>query len=369
MPASATQKGVDRRSEALADIVKNRNTALAAEMQEGGSSAEDIAAVTAGTAAVVSDDDPKRPKDIAPEDWAKMSDEEKGSEIASAAAAIAGETDEQKAERERLAAEAKAEEERKAAAGAPKKIKIKVDGQEQEVDESAVLEAGMRTLQKESAADKRLEEATKARDEAERLRKTVEDTIARAGAPAAKAKTDQEMIVAKEGLRDIVKQIQYGTPDEAAGALVEYGNKMASLGQAGRLTETELHNILDLREAQRYVKAEYADVMGDANLKDLFVIQVNKKLAAGDGRPYQEICKETGDALRAWKAPAKADPTAAAAAAAAAGGSRAAAQQRKVSTVSIPAAAARQQAASSEPKAPPSNAELVEQARKSRGQA
>jgi hypothetical protein len=58
------------------------------------------------------------------------------------------------------------------------------------------------------------------------------------------------MIVAKEGLRDIVKKIQYGSEDEAAQALVEYGNKMAALGQTGRLTETELHNILDLREAQ-----------------------------------------------------------------------------------------------------------------------
>jgi hypothetical protein len=75
--------------------------------------------------------------------------------------------------------EAKAEpQSAEAAAGASKKIKIKVDGQEQEVDESAVLEAGMRTLQKESAADKRLEEATKARDEAERLRKRVEETLA-----------------------------------------------------------------------------------------------------------------------------------------------------------------------------------------------
>lgn len=362
MPESATQKGVENhRRDALADIIKNRGAQLVEELKHGGASAEDIAAVT-GTQPEVPADDPKRPQDISPEDWGTMSDEEKGNAIASAASA--SETDEQKAEREKKEAQATADEERKTAEAAPPKTeKLKIDGQEQDVGVDKIMDAGRRALQKELAADRRLEEATKVREEAERLRKVAEETLARAGAPAAAKKNDQEMIVAKEGLRDIVKKIQYGSEDEAAQALVEYGTKMASLGQADRLTEVELNNILDLREAQVFVKTNYADVLGDANLKELFVGKVNKKLAAGDARPYQEICKETGDELRAWKGPAKADPTPNT------GGSRAAAQQRKVSTVSIPAASARlPSAAPTETKAP-SNSDLVEQTRKARGQA
>ena len=57
-------------------------------------------------------------------------------------------------------------------------------GKEVEFDESAVLEAGLRALQKEGTADKRLEEATKAREEAERLRVSVEATLAKVQQPA-----------------------------------------------------------------------------------------------------------------------------------------------------------------------------------------
>lgn len=51
----------------------------------------------------------------------------------------------------------------------PRMATIVVDGQPIEVEEARLLEAGKRTLQKESAADKRLQEAERKRQEAERL--------------------------------------------------------------------------------------------------------------------------------------------------------------------------------------------------------
>lgn len=56
-----------------------------------------------------------------------------------------------------------------AAVVAPKMVQIIVDGQQLEVEESRILEAGKRTLQKESAADKRLQEATRKEQEAQAL--------------------------------------------------------------------------------------------------------------------------------------------------------------------------------------------------------
>lgn len=349
---SATPQGVENHRRAiLADIGKNRQEELAKELKQGGASAEDIASVVTPPPDT-SAEDPKRPNDVSVDDWNAMSDEEKGQAIASAQlapeAAPAEETP-------------PAEEAPAAAAPEPKKLKGKVDGKEVEFDESAVLEAGLRALQKESTADKRLEEATRARDEAEKLRLRVEQTLV-GSPPAAAPKSAQETIIAKDKLRGIVHKIQYGSLDEAEQALQEYGTEMAKLGQPNGLTLAELHQSLDLREAQQFVKTNYADVVGDENLKDLFVGKVNKKLAAGDTRPYLEICKETGDELRTWRTPAKQKPTPPA------DGSRAAAAERKRTTVSIPAAAARQPAASQDqPQAEKPLAQRVDEINRARG--
>lgn len=352
---SATPKGVENpRRAALADIVKSRTENLVDEIKEAGGDTTDLGAA-------VHDDgvDPRKPADLSPEAWNAMSDEEKGNAIASANAAASEvqETDEQKAERE--SAEAKAEEERKAAESAGKKYKGKVDGQEVEFEEQAVIDAGLRALQKESAADKRLEEATKAKEEAIRLREVVE-AASRAQQPS-QQKTDQEVLLTKDALRGIVKRIQYGTEDDAAEALHEYGLQMAKVGQQPQLTEAELMNILDLREARSFVAREFPEITKDQKLKTVFEFTVNQKLAAGDKRSYQEICKETVDEVKQWKAPAVATPTPPA------GGSRQAAVERKKTIVSIPAAQARQPAPTPQPAANPSN--VIADMRKARGQA
>ena len=339
---SATPQGVENpRRAALADIVKARTETLVSELSEGGASAEDIAAVQ-GVQPEVPASDPKKPAELTDEAWAAMSDEDKAAALQ--AAEVPAETGTEVVP----------------VVEEPAREKLKIDGQEQEVEVSKILEAGRRALQKDMAADKRLEEATRAREEAERLRLKMEQTLAQAQ-PVEKKPDPQASILAKEDLRGIVHKIQYGSEEEAAQALVDYGTKMAELGQSGRLTHTELNHALDLREAQQFVKSNYADVVGDENLKELFVGKVNRKLAAGDSRSYQEICKETGDELRAWKGMPKTDPTPA-------GGSRALAAERKRSTVSVPAAAARQQPPT-QPTAPPSTSELVAKARAARGQA
>lgn len=342
---SATPKGVENhRRAALEEIVKNRNENLASEIEEGGGNREDIG-LPKDDGAV----DPRKPADISPEAWNAMSDEEKGNAIAAAQAP----KQEEKPVEEQPAAEVVEEQ-------PAKRYKGKVDGQEVEFEEQAVIEAGLRALQKESAADKRLEEATKAREEAERLRQRVEQTLQQAQ-PTQQKKPDQEVLLAKDGLRDIVKKIQYGSEDEAADALLEYGKKMAVMGQSQSLTQAELNNLLDLRDAQKYVRSEFPEVLQDQKLKVVFEATVNQKLAAGDNRSYQEICKDAVEEVRQWRAPAEAKPTPPA------GGPRSQAQQRKQNIVVIPAAQARQPAPPQTKEPTPSD--VIAKMREARGQA
>lgn len=344
---TATREGVvlNRRAEQLAEIHQKREAELDREIKESGE-AGGIGALQRDS---IPEGDPLRPENIPAAEWDSLSDEAKGEALKAVKSA------EQPAEPE---AEAPAEE---PAAAPVKTEKLKIDGQEQEVELDKIMDAGRRALQKELAADKRLEEATQARAEAERLRQSVEETLAKLPKEEQPKKTDKEMVLAKDGLRDIVKKIQYGSEDEAAEALAEYGTKMAAAGQPGRLTEAELNNILDLREAQRFVKTNYEDVMGDENLKSLFVTKVNQKLAAGDSRPYQDICKDIGDEIRTWRgAPQKQEPTPQ-------GGSRAAVKERKTSIVQIPSASARQPAPT-KPKEP-SPSETIDKMRAARRQA
>lgn len=326
MSEAATQSGVvTRRTEQFSEILKNREAQIDAELKEGGTT-EGIAVLQRDK---VVEGDPLKPADIPDEDWGAMSDEQKNLAIADAKKAA-----EPVAEPEVQAEPAKPEAQDTAKA----KVKIKVDGQEKEVDQDEVMQAGIRTLQKESAADKRLEDATKAKEEAERLRSAAEKAVAQ---PSEPAKSPKDMLLEKDAMRGIVKAIQYGSEDEAATALLEYGQKMAQLGQASALTLDEVNDMLNLRSAQQYVRENYADVMGDTNLKQLFVTNVNSKLAAGDARPYQEICKDVGDELRTWRgAPQKQEATPKT------GASRAEVKERKTSIVTVPSAAARQPAPS-----------------------
>lgn len=334
MPAqTATREGVvTRRSEAYADIIKSREGQIDQELKESGTT-EGLAVL----ARDVPEGDPLRPEGIPQEDWDAMSDEQKNEEIARSKKvgekSEVTETDEEKAAREE-----KEEEDRKAAEA--KKVKIKVDGEEREVDEAEVLQAGIRTLQKEQSADKRLEEATKAREEAEKLRKSMEETIGKLPKQEKEAAKPTDVVASIERLKPVIEKVQYGTVDEAAAALAEIINSTRSDGLSDVQIASLVENEVSLREARTFVKTNYPDIIGDSRLRGIFVGEVNAKLAAGDDRPYLDIAKEVADDLKAWRAPqpkAEATPKKE-------GASRAEVHQRKTTQVQVPSAAARQPA-------------------------
>ncbi len=90
------------------------------------------------------------------------------------------------------------------------KYQIKVNGEETEVGHDEVIEAGIRTLQKESAADKKLEEASKLLKEAKEQASRFEEFEP----PPIEPEFEEQSDAAK-----IAHAMQYGNDEEAAEAV------------------------------------------------------------------------------------------------------------------------------------------------------
>jgi hypothetical protein len=179
-----------------------------------------------------------------------------------------------------------------------------------------VLQAGIKAMQKETAADKRLEEAA-------RLKKEAEAALAAARAPAQDPNQDGRTQPAKAGATTVeqltdqdyletVKKVQYGTPEEASAALKSLVSKAATSGQTEELTMAHVAEMLDFREAMSWAQDEFKDILGDPKLKALFSGEEKRMRAAGDNRPYREVYEEIGNGLRGWRDGFKATPAPAA---------------------------------------------------------
>lgn len=169
-------------------------------------------------------------------------------------------------------------------------VEIIVEGERRKVPLSQIVDAGKRTLQKESTADKRLEEATRIKRQAEEATKALQ-------APSADPQ-----------LNELVQTIQYGTPEEAGQALakaMEIATKQAmERNQAiprpeDILTMVDQH--LTVRDAFEKIKTEYKDVIDDPYLFNLAVSEDNALQQSGDPRHPYERMKDACEKVKKWK--------------------------------------------------------------------
>lgn len=177
---------------------------------------------------------------------------------------------------------------------------VKVDGQPLRVPGHKLIEAGIRTFQKETAADYRLKQATEILQEAERRAQTMQQRpVEQPQAPAPREPTEADLAAA----------IQFGTPEQAAQAI-------ALLKSRPTVTEEQVTRLVDSRsraaardelqfnEALNFVKAEYGDLLSNDYLKRLFFVEESRyrtpkeRGGLGDQRSYKEVYQEIGDSLR-----------------------------------------------------------------------
>lgn len=220
-----------------------------------------------------------------------------------------------------------------------KEYEVTVDGQKMRVKGKAIIDAGFRTFQKETAADYRLKVATELLDEAEKRMRGATPPGAPPADATPKGRTDLE----------IAHDLQYGTAEQAAAALAELGKRnvvtpeqvQAFASQQARLAAQDEYQF---QEAKKFVENEYGDLLSNDYMRRLFFTEESRRRAPkerggeGDRRPYREVYQTIGEDLRkAFNMPKKAAPSQSAPTPS---GTAAARQERKAATPPVPRTAA-----------------------------
>lgn len=163
---------------------------------------------------------------------------------------------------------------------------IVVNGKPMKVKGSQIIERGKMALQKESAADQKLELASR----------LLQEVQAKVTPPAQAVETPS---LSDEQLAEI---IQYGTKEQAAQAISQLRSAGQSSEKAQLMMAQQLPKVvsdqLAFHEAAKFVQTEYGDLLTDPYLKQLFFLKENQLRETGDRRAYVELYKEIGEELR-----------------------------------------------------------------------
>ena len=169
-------------------------------------------------------------------------------------------------------------------------VTIKVDGVMQQVPREKIYEAGLRAVQKESSADRRLEEAT-------RLLREVEQRIAPQpvqNTPPPQA-WDEEIIA---------YALAHGTEEQKAEAVRQIRGgrqELATPDQIANNVEARILDKVDFQSSAEWFQTNYKDIVSDPYLLQLASLQEDHMRANGDKRPRKELYAEIGDGLRKLK--------------------------------------------------------------------
>jgi len=166
-------------------------------------------------------------------------------------------------------------------------VEIKVDGEIRKVEKDKILDAGIRALQKESTADKRLEEAT-------RLLRQVDERLQQ-------AKTVETPSQKEEKWDDstIAYALEHGDEEQRKYAIKQL--RVRDEATPIETVEKRILDTMDFKEASSWFQNEYSDIVKDPYLFDLAAFSEDKARANGDTRSRKELYKEIGDNLRKWK--------------------------------------------------------------------
>ncbi len=155
-----------------------------------------------------------------------------------------------------------------------------VDGQRIRVPISKIIDSGIRTLQKETTADMRLNAATE-------LLRSAQERAQPAPAEQQAQPSDEDALLAR--------QIQFGTEDEAKAAIARLRNAQPAITpqQIDAYVQKQLAVRLPehqaFHEANAWLASEHTAITSDPELKFMFDLAEDRARKAGDRRPYKEL--------------------------------------------------------------------------------
>lgn len=173
-------------------------------------------------------------------------------------------------------------------------VTLRVDGKEVHVPKSKILDAGVRTLQKEVAADKRLEEATRLL----RVAQESQRELQRMQQPP--QPSDQDVANA------IAQALRQGDEAQAQAAI----SALLNAGRQQTIQPEAIHQIVaqevEASAALNSFRSDFSDVVSDPYLMRLAVDLEDQRLARvaqglEPNRPLVEAFKEHGEAIRKWR--------------------------------------------------------------------
>lgn len=182
-------------------------------------------------------------------------------------------------------------------------VELVVDGEKKEVPLSEIVDAGKRTLQKESAADKRLEEATKLLKEAKETQQPKEEIEEKEEEP----KEDAEARIERTRQK-LAEAIQYGDEEEIAKAQKEHDLALRSDvrryedgGDTSDISEKIREEIKAETVRNRLNEPKdqggFKDLLEDARAKQLFISEIDKALDSGLPNEW-ETYRTAGEEIR-----------------------------------------------------------------------
>ncbi len=196
-------------------------------------------------------------------------------------------------------------------------VKLKVDGQEFDVPRADVLkagggnlESGIRIMQMEAAAQRRLDHSKAIAAQAQAYAQQV---------LAASQAVQQQKPQAQPAQPDdaaILEAIRFGDPAEATRALQVLEERAAqratSRAQASMTPEQVqffVQDRIDYQKSMEVLQRDYSDIVSDPNLNVLAGSIFQQKRAAGDQRSRVEVLSEVASEIRKWRGePVKPSP-------------------------------------------------------------
>lgn len=166
-------------------------------------------------------------------------------------------------------------------------LTLKVDGEEIKRSKKEVLEAGIKALQKESAADKRLREATELLNQVKQNTRPPSDVAAQNQQPSIDA--------------ELIQKIQYGDQAEASEALENLMSRNKfDPSLIGQMVQQQVTEQITVTQIQQRFQSEFSDILADPYLTKLAADKADERLRAGEPNTW-DTYKAAAEEVKAWK--------------------------------------------------------------------